>query len=102
MTNCYQKIKLLRELEQTWGIGFFSNEIENFANLDEDSYNMVRLVFGLRRANPADPIEAGKLYGAVVNKVTFHNMVRAGKGGLTCDEEAIKTHIELITTKNSK
>ena len=63
---------------------------------------MVRHVFRLRRANPADPIAAGKLYGAAVNKITFHNLVRAGKAGLTWDTQKIKNHIDLSTVKNTR
>ncbi len=81
ITNCYQKVKILRALEQQWGIELFSNEVANFVKLDEYFYKMIRHVFKLRRANPENQIEAGKLYGAVVNKITFHNIVRAGKGG---------------------
>ncbi len=102
MTICYQKVEILRALKQKWGIGLFSNEVANFVKLDEGFYRMIRHVFKLRRANPENPIEAGKLYGAVVNKITYHNMVLPGKGGLTCDEGAIKTHIELSTLKNTR
>ncbi len=63
---------------------------------------LVRHVFRLRRANPADPIAAGKLYGAVVNKVTFRNLVRAGKGGLTWDVERVRAHVELSVLKNTR
>ena len=80
----------------------FGAEVTSFVKLDEDFYKMVRHAFRLRRANPVDPIAAGNLYGAVVNKITFHNMVRAGKAGLTWDVEGIKTHMELSTVKNTR
>ena len=63
---------------------------------------MDRHVFRLRRANPTTPIEAGKLYGAVVNKITYRNLVRAGKWGLTWDVEGVRTHIELSVEKNAR
>ena len=73
----------------------FSNEVASLVKLDEDFYKMLRHVFKIRRANPENPIEAGKLYGAVVNKITFKNMVSATKTGLTWRVDDIKTHIEL-------
>ena len=70
--------------------------------LDENFYKMLRHVFKLRRANPENPIDAGKLYGAVVNKITFKNLVRATKKGLSWDMEQIGKHLELNSLKNSK
>ena len=102
MTNCYQKVKLLRALEQKWGIGLFGNEVANFEKLDEPFYKMLRHVFKIRRANPENPIEAGKLYGAVVNKITFEKMVSATKTGLTWRVGDIQKHLELNTLKNTR
>ena len=84
------------------GHRFFSNEVTNFVKLDEDFYKMLRHVFKLRRANPTTPIEAGKLYGAVVNKITFNNLVRATKTGLSWNMDALKTHLDLNSFKNTK
>ena len=92
----------MKALEQKWGIGLFSNEVANFEKLDEPFYKMLRHVFKIRRVNPENPIEAGKLYGAVVNKITFKNMVSATKTGLTWRVGDIQKHLALNTLKNTR
>jgi hypothetical protein len=62
---------------------------------------MLRHVFKLRRASPSNPIEAGKLYSAVANKIAFNNMVRATKEGFSWNMDALKTHLDLNSLKNS-
>ncbi len=49
MTNCYQKIKLLRALEAKWCITLFRSEVANFTKLDEATFKMLSHVFKLRR-----------------------------------------------------
>ena len=102
MTNCYQKVKFSRALEAKWGITLFKSEVANFTKLDEPTFKMLSHVFKLRRANPSNPIEAGKLYSAVANKIAFKNMVRATKTGLNWNIDALKTHIDLNSLKNLK
>jgi hypothetical protein len=102
MTNCYQKVKFLRALEAKWGIELFGSAVSNFTKLDEATFKMLSHVFKLRRANPCNPIEAGKLYSAVANKIAFKKMVRATKEGLIWDMSSIKDHLELNSKKNTK
>jgi hypothetical protein len=102
MTNCYQKVKFLRALEAKWGIELFGSTVSNFTKLDEPTFKMLSHVFKLRRANPSNQIEAGKLYSAVANKIAFKNMVRATKTGLSWNMDALKTHLDLNSLKNSK
>ena len=102
MTNCYQKVKFLRALEAKWGIELFGSTVSNFTKLDEATFKMLSHVFKLRRANPSNPIEAGKLYSAVANKIAFKNMVRATKTGLSWNMDALKKHLDLNSLKNSK
>ena len=63
---------------------------------------MISHVFKLRRANPINQTEAGKLYSTIANKITFENMTRATKEGLSWDMDALKTHIDLNAIKNTK
>ena len=102
MTNCYQKVKFLRALEAKWGIELFGSAVSNFTKLDEATFKMLSHVFKLRRANPSNPIEAGKLYSTVANKIAFKNMVRATKEGLNWNMVALKTHVDLNSLKKSK
>ena len=99
MTNCYQKVKFLRALEAKWGIELFGSTVSNFTKLDEPTFKMLSHVFKLRRANPSNPIEAGKLYSAVANKIAFKNMVRATKTGLSWNMDALKKHLDPNSTK---
>ena len=80
----------------------FGQEVANFAKLDDPTLKMISHVFKLRRASPSNPTEAGKLYSTIANKITFSRMVSATRTGLNWNVDALKTHIDLNTIKNSK
>ena len=80
----------------------FGSTVSNFTKLDEPTFKMLSHVFKLRRANPSNPTEAGKLYSAVANKIAFKSMVRATKTGLNWNMDALKKHIDLNSLKSSK
>ena len=102
MTNCYQKVKVLRSLEAKWGITLFKDEVGSFEKLDDQTFQMISHVFRLRRANPSDKTEASKLYSTIASKIAFKNMVRATKTGLSWNMEALRDHLELNANKNTR
>jgi hypothetical protein len=102
MTNTYQMIKVARLTGAKWGFGLLEESPGEFAKLDEGLYKLVKHVFKLRRANPENQQEAGKMFETMVNKVTYRNFVKSTKDGLNWKTEDVKTHLALNKFKNTR
>ncbi len=59
-------------------------------------------VFKLRRANPENQKDAGKMFETMVNKVTYRNFVKITKTGMNWNTEDVKTHLALNKFKNTR
>ena len=59
-------------------------------------------MFKLRRANPDNQQEAGKMFETMVNKVTYRNFAKCFKGGVTWNLNEIETHLTLNKHKNKR
>ena len=101
LTNNYQMIKVVRMVGAKWGFQVLEEAKGEFAKLDEGLYKLVRHVFKLRRANPANQEDAGKMFETMVNKVTYQKFLKSLKGGFVWDG-AVKTHLDLNKHKNTK
>ena len=63
MTNCYSKVKLLRALEQKWGTELFSNDVTNFAKLDEIFVRWSVTSSGSAGPTPSPPLRPANYTG---------------------------------------
>ena len=102
LTNTYQMIKVTRMVGAKWGFSLLEDAPGEFNKLDEGLYKLVKHVFKLRRANPENQQDAGKMYETMVNKATFSKLLKCRKGELAWDIEAVKTHLELNKHKNTQ
>ena len=62
LTNNYQMIKIVRVVGAKWGFGLLEETPGNFTKLDDGLYKVVKHVFKIRRANPENQQEAGKIF----------------------------------------
>ena len=73
-----------------------------FNKLDEGLYKLVKHVFNLRRVNPENQEDAGKMYETMVSKATYNKLLKCRKGVVAWDIEAVKKHLELNKYKNTQ
>jgi len=102
LTNPYQMIKVVRMVGAKWGFSLLEDAPGEFNKLDEGLYKLVKHVFKLRRVNPENQQDAGKMYETMVNKATFGKLLKCRKGDLAWDIEAVKKHLELNKHKNTQ
>jgi len=102
MTNCFQKVRMLRSLEGKFGIQFLKADPQTteFTKLDDQTFKLISHMFRLRRPNPQTQEQAIKLYSDLVNKITTKNLTRSSKGKLVWNLEAVKGHLDLHSFKN--
>ena len=102
LTNAFQMTKVVRMVGAKWGFNMLEENRGVFNQLDDGLYKLVKHVFKLRRANPDNQEDAGKIFEAMVNKVTYRNFLKIRKGGLAWKLEDVKTHLELNQHKNTR
>ena len=61
-----------------------------FNELEDGIFKLVKHVFKLRRANPENQEDAGKMYETMVNKATYRNFLKCRKGEVAWNTEAVK------------
>ena len=81
---------------------FARRNARRLTKLDEGLYKVVKHVFKIRRANPENQQEAGKMFESMVNKVAYRNFLKSLKGGLRWNIEEIKRHLDLNKLKNKR
>ncbi len=79
----------------TFGFKPFDNTPGEFHKLDEQTYKLARRVLRVRRANPSNQEETGKLYATLVNKVAFPKLVSYTHAGINWNTNLVKQHLAL-------
>jgi hypothetical protein len=100
ITSKYQQIKLIRAMGAAFGFKPFDNTPGEFHMLDDQTYKLARRVLRVRRANPSNQEEAGKLFATLVNKVAFPKLVSYTKAGINWNINLVKQHLALNKHKN--
>ena len=107
------KIKLLRNLERSCGIGFLdvSGKCEQVDDLSDDLWLRIKTAFQSTKKKPKTPADVMKLYVAMVKHITSNSVVTSKKlktkkdrdaTTYTLNEGLIETHLELNAYKNKK
>ena len=107
------KIKLLRDLERSCGIGFLdvSGKCEKADGLSDDLWLRIKTSFQSTKKKPNTPADVMKLYVAMVKHITSNTMVTSKRlktkkdrdtTAYKLNEGLLKTHLELNTYKNNR
>jgi len=101
MTNVFQKVYLLKVLEQEFGLDFLKGIGAQKDDMNDEFYNLLKYTFRLRNEKPKTRQEINSLYAAMFRSITGDKtLVRAGKKGLSVNKSIFKHHVELNQIKN--
>ena len=101
ISSIFQKVQLVKLLEQKYEIDFLKEVGANNGDMDDDFYNLIKRTFRLRNAKPTTVEQVNALYASMFRSITGDNtLVHAGKKGITTNKALFKHHLELNQLKN--
>lgn len=102
LTNSWQKVKILRELEARYNLSMFENKpVQNFTGeFNEHFYNLIKFTFKTKRAKPTTEHELKIFYGNLVKLAGSRQLLSATKFGLTLNSALVQHHLDLNRFKN--
>ena len=113
MHNDYNKIKVLRQLEQKYSLGFLNPacKLKGEIAMDDREYKLIKHLFKTEREKPTNYNDLMKLYVSMLKHITSKDIVKSKQLMTTKDrkvveyslnEKFILEHLDIHKFKNSK